>query len=81
TGRTGKDFMDLAKPGDIKKFCLPNCIFTFMEYVLDYGDDELKKSAEEAISREIAKIPDAGIQEKVRESLKKIESGKRDIYL
>jgi 2-iminoacetate synthase len=81
TGRTGKDFMDLAKPGDIKKYCLPNCIFTFIEYVLDYGDDELKKSAKEAISREIGKIPDERIQEKVRENIKKIEAGKRDIFL
>jgi len=30
-GRTGKDFMDLAKPGLIQKFCQTNAVFTFKE--------------------------------------------------
>jgi 2-iminoacetate synthase len=36
-GRTGADFMDLAKPGDIKHHCDPNALSTFEEYLLDYG--------------------------------------------
>ena len=36
-GRTGKDFMDLAKPGLIQKFCQSNAICTFMEYLKDYA--------------------------------------------
>src|SRR5690606_24404591 len=32
-GRTGQDFMDLAKPGLIQQFCLPNAILTFQEYL------------------------------------------------
>ena len=81
TGRTGKDFMDLAKPGDIKNFCLPNCIMTFKEYVLDYGDDELKEKANEVIEREIAKIPDPKIRDKTRKNLDRLESGTRDIFI
>ena len=34
-GRTGKDFMDLAKPGRIKAKCAPNALSTFEEYLLD----------------------------------------------
>ena len=32
-GRTGADFMDLAKPGDIKAHCDPNALSTFQEYL------------------------------------------------
>ena len=32
-GRTGMDFMDLAKPGDIKHHCDPNALSTFEEYL------------------------------------------------
>lgn len=34
-GRTGKRFMGLAKPGEIHKFCRPNAILTFAEYLID----------------------------------------------
>lgn len=81
TGRTGKDFMDLAKPGEIKNFCLPNCILTFKEYVVDYGDDELKEMSEKVIEEEIAKIPNKNIRKKTRESLERIEAGERDIFI
>ncbi|MEI7613342.1 MAG: [FeFe] hydrogenase H-cluster radical SAM maturase HydG, partial [Betaproteobacteria bacterium] len=33
-GRTGADFMDLAKPGLIKLKCDPNAVTTFQEYLL-----------------------------------------------
>ncbi|MFC1570293.1 [FeFe] hydrogenase H-cluster radical SAM maturase HydG [Candidatus Omnitrophota bacterium] len=80
TGRTGKDFMDLAKPGDIKNYCLPNCILTFKEYVLDYGDDELKEKADGVIDKEVEKIPSPQVREKTKENLKKLESGERDMF-
>ena len=41
-GRTGMDFMDLAKPGDIKHHCDPNALSTFQEYLLDYGSAETR---------------------------------------
>ena len=41
-GRTGQDFMDLAKPGLIQRFCRSNAIFTFMEYLEDYAAEETK---------------------------------------
>ncbi len=37
-GRVGHDFMDLAKPGLIKEFCMPNGLFTFQEYLLDFAE-------------------------------------------
>jgi 2-iminoacetate synthase len=32
--------MDLAKPGLIKQFCLPNAMLTFKEYLEDYATPE-----------------------------------------
>ena len=37
TGRTGTDFMDVAKPGAIKYHCEPNALSTFTEYLEDYA--------------------------------------------
>lgn len=79
-GRVGKDFMDLAKPGLIKDHCLPNAMFTYAEYLYDFASDELKskglKLIEDMIKDDVSEV----IQEKVRENLKNIENGKRDIY-
>ena len=47
-GRTGMDFMDLAKPGDIKHHCDPNALSTFLEYLLDYGSAETRAIGETA---------------------------------
>ncbi len=78
--RTGKDFMDLAKPGDIKNFCLPNCLLTFKEYALDYGDAELKEKAEKIIDLEIGKITNPSVKAKTKEKLKLLATGRRDLY-
>ena len=39
-GRTGSDFMDLAKPGDIKLHCAPNALSSFKEYLQNYASPE-----------------------------------------
>ena len=36
-GRTGEHFMEFAIPGFIKRFCTPNALTTFMEYLVDYA--------------------------------------------
>ena len=77
SGRTGKDFMDLAKPGLIKKFCLANCLLTFKEYLEEFGDDELKKVGDEVINSQIAEV-DNSVREKVVEKMKK---GGKDEYV
>ena len=43
-GRTGNDFMGLAKPGLIKEKCAPNALSTFEEYLLDYGTPEAREA-------------------------------------
>ncbi|NLW65898.1 MAG: [FeFe] hydrogenase H-cluster radical SAM maturase HydG, partial [Clostridiales bacterium] len=36
-GRTGEEFMKVAKSKFVHNFCIPNAIFTFKEYLLDYA--------------------------------------------
>ena len=50
-GRVGKDFMDLAKPGLIQKFCQPNALVTFKEYLEDYASPETKQAGLKAINQ------------------------------
>lgn len=80
-GRVGEDFMDLAKPGLIKLFCLPNSLMTLKEYLQDYADEHIRKVGAELIEREIKTIPTENIQHTTKEFLDKIECGDRDIYL
>lgn len=80
TGRTGKVFMDFAKPGNIHNFCRPNALFTFKEYLIDYAAKKEISLGEKIIKKYLAMIPDKKIQQKTIERLKEIEKGKRDIY-
>ena len=81
-GRVGKDFMDLAKPGEIKTHCYPNAVFTFAEYLEDFADAELQKTGYDLINRMLddgIKIP--ALKTRVLNSIEEIKRGKRDIYL
>lgn len=80
TGRTGKNFMDLAKPGEIQNFCLPNALLTFKEYLLDFCEKDLQEKGEELIDKELQKIPKKEIREKTFEKLNALEKGKRDLF-
>ena len=79
-GRTGENFMDLAKPGDIHEFCRPNALLTFAEYLEDYGDEETKKCGNALIKEYLNKISDSRMRKATQNRLKEIESGKRDLF-
>ncbi|MBI5078427.1 [FeFe] hydrogenase H-cluster radical SAM maturase HydG [Candidatus Saganbacteria bacterium] len=78
-GRTGENFMGLAKPGEIHNFCLPNALLTFKEYLQDYGDEKLLRSGEEVIRKQLNEIADQPVRAAVLEKLLEIEAGKRDL--
>ena len=80
-GRTGADFMSLAKPGLIKRFCNTNALLTFKEYLNDYAPNDLKIAGNELIEREIFNVDDQKIKEEIKNRLELIESGKRDVYV
>ena len=79
-GRTGKEFMDHAKPGHIQKFCLPNSILSFKEYLLDYGGEELQKLGDTVINNQIATIADVNLRIATIKKLSELETGARDLY-
>ena len=80
-GRTGADFMDLAKPGLIKKFCRTNAIFTFEEYLLDYANKKTKKAGMKLIGKLLAETEGAGLKRTIGSRLKRMENGERDLYI
>ena len=80
-GRTGKDFMDLAKPGLIKRFCNTNAIVTFQEYLEDYASPETKKAGEILIAKEIAAVDDLKLKSEIEKRIERIQKGERDLYI
>lgn len=80
-GRTGLDFMEQAKPGDIKKKCLPNALFTFMEYLEDYASVDTRNAGIQILEREIELLDDPKMQQNVQKILTKIKAGERDLYI
>jgi 2-iminoacetate synthase len=79
-GRVGHDFMDLAKPGLIKEFCMPNGLFTFQEYLLDYAKPATKSKGQALLDKLVGEIERPEVRERARSALAKIVSGERDIY-
>jgi 2-iminoacetate synthase len=79
-GRTGEDFMDLAKPGLIKQFCLPNAILTFKEYLEDYAIPETRVEGFALIEKSIGEIPSVQRRDETKKRLVQIEKGERDLY-
>jgi 2-iminoacetate synthase len=82
-GRTGDHFMSLAKPGQVHKYCMPNAVLTFKEYLLDYASEETKAVGKKAIERQLCIFEKESPQLKklVEKKLKLIEEGLRDVYV
>jgi 2-iminoacetate synthase len=80
TGRTGHDFMDLAKPGEIKYHCHPNALSTFQEYLCDYAGPETKSSGEDLISIELKNM-DGQQTASALPMLNQVRGGERDVSI
>jgi len=78
-GRTGRYFMDLAKKGKVHNFCIPNAILTFEEYLLDYASAETRRVGEQLIKKRLEEVPQ-NIKSALRDKLRRIQSGERDIW-
>jgi 2-iminoacetate synthase len=78
-GRTGQDFMDMAKPGLIKEHCDPNALSTFLEYLEDYGSEKTKivgKALIDTVLNEMS--PNA--KQRSSTMLAKVRDGRRDVF-
>ncbi|WP_321346788.1 [FeFe] hydrogenase H-cluster radical SAM maturase HydG [uncultured Draconibacterium sp.] len=78
-GRTGQDFMDLAKPGDIRLHCAPNGLSSFKEYLQNYASPETREIGDELIRETIAGM--SGIAKQRAEKLvNRVKAGRDDVY-
>ncbi len=78
-GRTGQDFMDLAKPGDIKLHCAPNALSSFKEYLRNYAKPETIKIGNNLIQKAIAEM-DGIARQRAEKLVKRVEAGRDDVY-
>jgi 2-iminoacetate synthase len=78
-GRTGADFMDLAKPGEIKYHCDPNALSTFEEYLIDYASAATRQVGEGVIQATLERMDEKqrGISTRL---LEQVRAGRRDVY-
>jgi 2-iminoacetate synthase len=78
-GRTGQDFMDLAKPGDIKLHCGPNALSSFKEYLQNFAAPATAEIGNKLIAETIAGM--SGIARQRAEKLvQRVEAGRDDVY-
>ena len=78
-GRTGQDFMDLAKPGEIRNHCDPNALSTFLEYLTDYASPETRDAGESLIASILAGMdPSAAVRSE--KMLARVREGNRDVF-
>lgn len=81
-GRVGVDFMPYAREGSIHKFCDPNAVSTFAEYLIDYASKETKEAGFEAIKKHIDEnMTNEKIRSQVEKILERIQNGERDLYV
>lgn len=78
-GRTGADFMDMAKPGEIKSHCGPNAVSTFAEYLMDYASPQTREVGFRQIDQAIGDMTGVA-KERAERLLKQVKAGQRDVY-
>lgn len=79
-GRTGEHFMEIAIPGFVKRFCAPNAVLTFLEYLDDYASPETRAAGLRQIQRELDRMPEGDGRKKLEERMSKIRAGERDLF-
>ncbi len=78
-GRTGADFMDLAKPGEIKRHCDPNGLSTFCEYLLDHASEQTRVVGESCLAETLASF-EPEVREQTERMLALVRRGQRDVF-
>ncbi|MGA2401762.1 MAG: [FeFe] hydrogenase H-cluster radical SAM maturase HydG [Syntrophobacteraceae bacterium] len=79
-GRTGRDFMAVAKPGAIKLRCGPNALSTFLEYLIDYASPETRRAGEKLVAAQLD-LMEEHQRTRAYRMLDRVGAGGRDVYL
>ena len=78
-GRTGSDFMDMAKPGEIKNHCHPNALSTMQEFVEDHASPATRFAAERLLAGSLEEMePSARAQ--AERMVARVKEGERDVF-
>ena len=80
-GRTGEQFMKVAKSRFVHNYCIPNAIFTLKEYLLDYATPETKAKGEKTLRNHVEQFKGEPVYDTIQKNLKRIENGERDLRL
>ena len=80
-GRTGADFMDLAKPGLIKHHCGPNALSSCMEYLLDYASPETRQVGEQLVNAELSSLESRCRGRSRPRLVSEVRRDKRDVFV
>ncbi|MBN2467692.1 MAG: [FeFe] hydrogenase H-cluster radical SAM maturase HydG [Deltaproteobacteria bacterium] len=82
-GRTGANFMPLAKHATVKNFCIANGILTFKEYLLDYASPKTREIGTTVIIPTYLRWLNEHVPvlaSRVRKHLKDEEENQRDLH-
>ncbi len=79
-GRTGEHFMEFAIPGFVKRYCTPNAILTFLEYIEDYASSGTKEAGLALLDDELTKVADEGTKAEILKRMGRVRDGERDLY-
>lgn len=79
-GRTGEHFMEFSTKGFIKRFCTPNALLTFAEYLECYATDTTKKSGWRLIQTKLEKF-EPKKRDEMERKLNLIRTGEVDLLL
>jgi len=79
-GRTGADFMHLAKPGLIKHHCAPNALSSCQEYLLDFASPGTRLVGEQLIRHELNVMEDS-VQQIGKRLVAEVKADQRDVYV
>ncbi len=79
-GRTGQDFMDMAKPGLIKCYCGPNAVSTFKEYLMDFASPETREVGDALIRKSLDEMDEA-LRNRTQNLLDQVGKGDHDVYV
>jgi 2-iminoacetate synthase len=78
-GRTGNDFMDLARPGAIKAHCDPNAIATFQEYLDRFASEETRRVGLNLIETRLQAMSPP-VRQTAEGLLARMKTGENDVY-
>ena len=79
-GRTGAEFMDLAKPGLIQEHCGPNALSSCVEYLMDYASPTTRRAGEQLVDHALGALPDRSANT-AQELVRRVRQNERDVYV